>query len=592
MNEAGAVSFEIHDGRQDLDALLADGFRLEGRPWKLAAGSAILSHPSTTRFYTAVARWAAERDMLRLAVLRLDGQPIAFSYNLQDGGRLYGVKLGMDDDYGKLGPGTVLTRRLVEYAFGQPELTQLDLLGQNDGHKADISSGTREQVRLQLFPAGWRGQLQREAVVRADRAALHVGRADVPGPPREALGGPQQTDPLSSFGAPGADAPEPPPRTFCTWRGRSNMRARYTRCARAVVHMRRWVWTGGVGSGRRVRRVADVELHTRPALLAAGYSDRELRRLRRTGELNQVRRGSYLRGQPPDDAALRHLLAARAALDHLAGGVACSHVTAAVLHGLPVWRIPLQRVHVTRIRSASRNGSRTNARVHVHATPLTTDEVVMVAGTPVTSLARTAVDLARSLPFEEAVAVLDAVLHGKRDGPATEPRTPVVGPLDGPASGHPAPLRPATRCEPLDPAELATVLEMAAGCPGVPAARRAIAFADGRSASVGESRSRVAIRRAGLPEPVLQWSVLGADGRLIGMVDFGWPERRTVGEFDGRVKYGALLRPGQDPGDAVFEEKRREDRLRDQGLAVVRWTWPDLADFAMTATRLRSRLTR
>lgn len=167
LQEAGAVSFEVHDGRQDLDALLADGFRLEGRPWKLAAGSAILSNPSTTRFYTAVARWAAEAGLLRLAFLRLDGRPIAFSFNLQDGGRMYGVKLGMDDDYGKLGPGTVLTRRLVEYAFDQPDLTQFDLLGQNDGHKADISTGTREQVRLQLFPAGWRGQLQRAAVLRA-----------------------------------------------------------------------------------------------------------------------------------------------------------------------------------------------------------------------------------------------------------------------------------------------------------------------------------------------------------------------------------------------------------------------------------------
>lgn len=174
LRDAGAVSFEIHDGRQDLDALLAEGFRLEGRPWKLAAGSAILSDPSTTRFYTEVARWAAETGILRLAFLKLDGHPIAFSYTLQDGGRMYGVKLGMDDDFGKLSPGTVLTRQLVEYAFDQPDVTQFDLLGQNDGHKADISTGTREQVRLQLFPAGPRGQLQRAAVLRADelRSAL------------------------------------------------------------------------------------------------------------------------------------------------------------------------------------------------------------------------------------------------------------------------------------------------------------------------------------------------------------------------------------------------------------------------------------
>ncbi|MDT7681251.1 MAG: hypothetical protein QOG57_1561, partial [Pseudonocardiales bacterium] len=58
-------------------------------------------------------------------------------------------------------------------------------------------------------------------------------------------------------------------------------------------------------------------------------------------------------------------------------------------------------------------------------------------------------------------------------------------------------------------------------------------------------------------------------------------------EFDGRIKYGRLLRPGQAPGDAVFEEKRREDALRDHGLRVVRWCWDDLDTFAAVADRLR-----
>ena len=71
--------------------------------------------------------------------------------------------------------------------------------------------------------------------------------------------------------------------------------------------------------------------------------------------------------------------------------------------------------------------------------------------------------------------------------------------------------------------------------------------------------------------------------------DFGWPELRTVGEFDGRVKYGRLLEPGQDPGDVVYAEKLREDAVRAQRLEVVRWTWADLDDFAPTAARIRER---
>jgi hypothetical protein len=59
-----------------------------------------------------------------------------------------------------------------------------------------------------------------------------------------------------------------------------------------------------------------------------------------------------------------------------------------------------------------------------------------------------------------------------------------------------------------------------------------------------------------------------------------------------RAPNGSGSRPGQQSGDAVFAEKLREDRLRDQGLSVVRWTWADLAHFTPVADRLRRRLDR
>ena len=84
--------------------------------------------------------------------------------------------------------------------------------------------------------------------------------------------------------------------------------------------------------------------------------------------------------------------------------------------------------------------------------------------------------------------------------------------------------------------------------------------------------------------PVLQWEV--PTPSRVGRADFAWPERRTVGEFDGRIKYGRLLRPGQDPGDAVFAEKVREDAIRDTGLRVVRWVWHELDSFGDVVERV------
>ncbi|HIT75544.1 MAG TPA: hypothetical protein IAA98_08165 [Candidatus Avipropionibacterium avicola] len=59
-------------------------------------------------------------------------------------------------------------------------------------------------------------------------------------------------------------------------------------------------------------------------------------------------------------------------------------------------------------------------------------------------------------------------------------------------------------------------------------------------------------------------------------------------EFDGFVKYGRLLRPGQELGAVLAAEKHREARLRSLGFFVIRLTWSDLshpARLAATITR-------
>jgi hypothetical protein len=299
-----------------------------------------------------------------------------------------------------------------------------------------------------------------------------------------------------------------------------------------------------------------VDLTSRAQWVAAGFSEDELRGLVRTGRLTPVRRGSYVQGALPDDLLARHVLQIRAAVAELASDAVVSHVSAAVMHGLRIWSVPLDRVHVTRRRPT---GGRCGALVHVHSAALDALEIVMIGGIPVTSLARTVADLGRMLPFELSVVFADSAMFHKR-------RDRVVQ------------------------ADILDVLDHEPRRPGTKAARRMLDFATALSESVGESRSRVAIAAAGLLPPVLQWEVrAAATGRLIGRVDMGWPEQRTVGEFDGLVKYGRTLRPGQDIAEVLVEEKLREDALRDEDLSVVRWIWKDLTDFGPTAKRLRSR---
>jgi very-short-patch-repair endonuclease len=293
----------------------------------------------------------------------------------------------------------------------------------------------------------------------------------------------------------------------------------------------------------------------RRTAVAAGFSDDELAALVRRKEWARLRRGAYLDGLLPDDAVARHRLLVTATLAALRRPAVVSHQSAAIVHGLPLWGAALHRVHVTRRPPAWNDASKI---LVTHVARLRDDEVVEVDGVPVTTRVRTALDLARSLPHEAAVVALDGALHAQL----------------------------------LEHDLVQERLVDIAGVPGSRSAARAVRFADGRSESVGESRSRVALHRLGLPPSDLQFRVTTPDGEFVARTDFAWESERLVGEFDGRIKYGRLLRPGQDPGDAVYEEKRREDAIRDEGLSVVRWTWEDLRHRDRLAARVGRALAR
>lgn len=297
-------------------------------------------------------------------------------------------------------------------------------------------------------------------------------------------------------------------------------------------------------------------LYRREAL-ARGFTDGELRATCRNGGLRRLRPGTYLRGDVFDElgAAELHRELIRATLPGVSADAVVSHQSAAVLHRLPVWALPLERVHVTRDRSG---GGKRTRYLHSHSAPLPASDVVHCDGIAVTSVARTVADLCRTVSFEAAVVVGDAGLRAAK----------------------------------LPLAAVADALAYAERRPGHPAALRALGFLDGRSESVGESRSRVALDALGVDAPQLQASLLDADGKFLGRVDFLLDDAGVVGEFDGKIKYGKYLRDGQDPGDAVFAEKQREDSIRDMGWEVARWTWHDLSNLTVIDARIGRALRR
>ncbi|MFI9510535.1 hypothetical protein [Nocardia sp. NPDC052566] len=280
-----------------------------------------------------------------------------------------------------------------------------------------------------------------------------------------------------------------------------------------------------------------------PQPISTGLSPVELHRL--------CRRGVWRRLRDHPGAALsaegRHLLLVLEVAETMADTDVASHCSATVLLGLPGWSARLGRVHLTRITT---NGGFMSRHVVVHSARIEPDEIQTVNGIPVTTPPRTVIDIARWEGFEHAVVVGDAALNR---GLTTS-------------------------------AELREHLRRAEHRPGYRKAERVVGFLDGRSASVGESRSRVAIHRGGLPAPELHAHVFAAGGAHLGQVDFLFAELGVIGEFDrAGLDQNGLPRIGADP-----IVKIPEAALRALGWCVVRWSWDDLDEPDELIHRLRA----
>ncbi|MFT3715145.1 MAG: hypothetical protein QM774_04115 [Gordonia sp. (in: high G+C Gram-positive bacteria)] len=279
----------------------------------------------------------------------------------------------------------------------------------------------------------------------------------------------------------------------------------------------------------------------RAAALDLGFTDDALSTLTARGELEHLGHGDYVHAERLPDGPRRgdvkyRLRCIAFATSGRGAPPTLSHESAAALHGLRLLKPSHTDIHLL---SGPHGRGMHRHRRHIHQGTVDDSQALVVDGVRVTSLARTAIDVACSTTFAGALTVLDSAidLGTGRDALTMElERTRRIGSS---------------------------------------VARRALHHASGLSESVGESWSRAQLIHAGIEVPELQvWYDIG--GRRDCRVDFDW-HRRLVGEFDGLKKYGrSLRRSGESVEDVVIREKTREDRLRALGVMVIRWTWADL----------------
>jgi hypothetical protein len=268
-------------------------------------------------------------------------------------------------------------------------------------------------------------------------------------------------------------------------------------------------------------------------LLALGLSRQSIDHRVRCGRLHRIHRGVYAVGHKRLTRRGRFMAAV------LAGGegAVLSHRSAAAL-----WGILPQRgdIHVTTARALRKRDG-----LHFHSQSLQFDEVTEHDGIPLTTVARTLIDIAATEPAQFERAFNEAEFRRLYD------QTGVLAILSR------------------NPSRRGTV------------AIRAVAerAALGRTREELEQRFLALLDKHGLPRPELNADLELEPGRWI-QPDCLWRDARLIVELDSRAAHNTTSR---------FDSDRERDRLLAlAGLLVIRVTWKHVtADARGLAADLR-----
>jgi very-short-patch-repair endonuclease len=275
-----------------------------------------------------------------------------------------------------------------------------------------------------------------------------------------------------------------------------------------------------------LREIGQVQhgVATRAQLLRYGLASHTIDRMVRACRVVVLRRGLYQIGPQPAERA-----AETAAVLACGPYGTVSHTSAAAFHGL----LDATRARPTVEVTVPRDKRRRIEGVRIHRMrDVFTDEVMVLDGIPVTTPARTLLDIAESMTSRE---VEQALASAYRKG--------------------------LVRRE-----EMRTLVDRHPRHRGAPMLRRLL-DAEGDPAftrSRAEEKLLEIVRGGRLPRPELNVQLLGHE------VDFLWREARVVAEVVGYAFHSSM--------GSFAADRRRDAELAAAGYRILRFTWADVTE--------------
>ncbi len=150
LERAGKTQVRIITSGSDCESALDEIFEIERHSWKEQAGTAFSETVGESYLYREFARRCARQNWLRLFMLHIDENPVAYIYGVAYKNELYALKTSYNQEYRALAPGIVLFGHAIRDAFTQG-FGAFDFLGQPSKWKESFATDVRRHVDICCF---------------------------------------------------------------------------------------------------------------------------------------------------------------------------------------------------------------------------------------------------------------------------------------------------------------------------------------------------------------------------------------------------------------------------------------------------------
>jgi CelD/BcsL family acetyltransferase involved in cellulose biosynthesis len=139
LEERGTVELSLARSPEEVEAALADAFRLHELRWRgRREDTSGFATPGGISFHRDALGALAAQDVIRLFTIRLGGRAIAFELTFELAGRLYLYRTAFDPAFARYGPGLLVLLDVIAYA-SRERMSRVEFLGGGETYKLALA---------------------------------------------------------------------------------------------------------------------------------------------------------------------------------------------------------------------------------------------------------------------------------------------------------------------------------------------------------------------------------------------------------------------------------------------------------------------